>query len=403
MSMTLEQVEALLPDFQYVDGDRIVLTVGFTASFCFWQGHTPTKRQAVVECVEAFEATYGGNLTWARDLDNWGMLRLADNKHPRFRDYVRTLDEDDAIEWYVASGDDDEAANEYALSCLTERGWMQGQMSSLRFQVPRAFAFDEPRQKQLSDLIYFCHERLQPFHGQAGFSTVTTEQGIAWEPEELDVATRYLALYAGDEYDDAQGQSGIKGINWLTFISDVLCERIGGSQAFERYCQRFGITPQRSGQGYIVRTGDMPELGPVTEPPPEAYVKANAALRPLRNGNFGSMGCGSTNGELHFDRCTSDLWIRRFDAPGIWPPASLIGLGKKPLGRQPAKRVKLKTGDACAVHGRYRDPADDSADDEDAFHVVLLPGDVAPYRLQLGPHGEYLGRKAIAWELAAEL
>jgi len=178
MSMTLEQVEALLPDFQYVDGDRIVLTVGFTASFCFWQGHTPAKRQAVVECVEAFEAAYGDNLTWGCDPDSWETRWLADSKLPRFRDYVRTLDEDDAIAWYVASGDDDEAANSYSLSCLTERGWMEGQMSSFRFQVPRSVIFDSAQQKVLSDFIYFCHARLQPFHGQAGFSTITTEQGV---------------------------------------------------------------------------------------------------------------------------------------------------------------------------------------------------------------------------------
>jgi len=81
-----------------------------------------------------------------------------------------------------------------------------------------------------------------------------------------------------------------------------------------------------------------------------------------------------------------------------------LGLGKKPLGKALSKRIKLKTGEACIVHGRYRDPAD-SADDEDAsaLSVVLLPGDVAPYRLQLGSHGEYQGRKAISWELAAEL
>lgn len=398
MSMTAEQVEALLPDFQYVDGNRIVMTVGFAASFCFWQGHTAAKRQAIVECVEAYEAAYGDHLTWGCDPDSWETRWLADKKIPRFRDYVRTLDEDDAIEWYVASGDEDEAANEYALACLTERGWMEGRMSSLTFQVPRALAFDITEQKTLSDLIHFCHNRLQPFHGQAGFCTVTTEQGATWEPEELDVATRYMALYVGAEFDRAQGKNGIKGINWLTFVSDVLCERIGGPQAFEANCARFNVTPLRHGSGYIVRAGNLPELGPATAPPPEAYVKANAALRPLRNGNFGSMGSGSVNGELHFDRCTSDLWIRRFDAPGIWPPASFIGLGKQPLGTPPSKRIKLKTGDTCAVHGRYRDPAD-IPDDEDAPSVVLLPGDVAPYRLRLGPHGEYLGRDAVTWEL----
>jgi hypothetical protein len=40
MSNSLEKIEGLLPDFQYVDEDRIVTTIGFVASFYFWSGHT---------------------------------------------------------------------------------------------------------------------------------------------------------------------------------------------------------------------------------------------------------------------------------------------------------------------------------------------------------------------------
>ena len=34
--------------------------------------------------------------------------------------------------------------------------------------------------------------------------------------------------------------------------------------------------------------------------------------------------------------------------------------------------------------------------------TVLLPGDVAPYRLALGPHGELLRREAVIWEMREE-
>lgn len=402
MSMTVEQVEALLPDFQYVDDDRIVVTVAFTASFYFWGGHTTAKRQALADCFEAFAAAYGQELRWFFDEEDHKELDLTRDTLPSIRQYVQGLDEDDTVAWFCSSGTE-YTTGDYEIFCLTERGWMDGRPSSLRFHVPRSVAFDAAAQKTLSDLIHLCLERLAPFQANAGFTAASSYEEIKWEPEKLDLATRYSAVYIDSRaWDSLQAARGIKGINWLTYVSDVLCERVGGPQAFEHYCQEFGVSPQRSSQGYIVRAGELPELGLVTEPPPEAYVKANAALRPLRNGSFGSMGTGSINGELRFDRCTSDLWIRRFDAPGIWPPPSFIGLGKKPLGKPPSKRVKLKTGDACAVHGRYLDPADDP-DDEDALSVVLLPGDVAPFRLQLGPHGEYLGRKAISWELTAEL
>ena len=43
MSDNLARIEALVPDFQYVDSDhnRIVLTVGFSVSFYFWGVPSP--------------------------------------------------------------------------------------------------------------------------------------------------------------------------------------------------------------------------------------------------------------------------------------------------------------------------------------------------------------------------
>ena len=408
MSDNLARIEALVPDFQYVDSDhnRIVLTVGFSVSFYFWGGHTPEMRQALIECVEAFEAAYGPELKWGCHPDTWKTLRIDDNRLPIFRDYVMTLDEDDSVEWYVASGDDDEAANEYAVSCHTERGWMEGQISALKFRVPRALIFEADQQKVLSDLIFLCHERLTPFHGHAGLSAITTEQQIEWEPEELDLAMRYLALYSGGSFDALQAQNGIKSVDWLTFVGNTLTQRLGGPDAFVAYCRRFGVEPTSHGSGFFIRAGEYPQLGPVDEPTPDAYARVNAALRPLRNGNFGSMGTGSVGGERRFTRCTSDLWIRRLDAPGIWPPATFVGLPRTPIGKVPGKKIKLKTGEKCTVHGRYRHPAFEAVaagDDDDAPQVVLMPGDVAPYWLKLGAHGEYLGRDAVAWELVAEL
>jgi hypothetical protein len=409
MSDNLAKIEVLVPDFQYVDSDhnRVVMTVGFSASFYFWGGHTPAKRQALIECVEAFEAAYGGYLRWGMDEDAGRRVKLADNKLPPLRQYAKSLDEDDCISWYLASGDDTKAVSDYAISCLTERGWMDGEISVLRFQVPRALVFQPEGQKVLSDLIFLCYVRLEPFHGNAGLTAISTYDEVEWEPEKLDVATRYLALYNDDRVGDAmQAPRGVKSVNWLTFIGNTLTQRLGGPDAFAAYCRRFGVESTQHGSGFLIRAGEYPQLGPIDELAPDAYVRVNAALRPLRNGNFGSMGTGSVNGERRFNRCTSDLWIRRFDAPGIWPPATFVGLPRTPVGKPPSKKISLKTGETCSVHGRYRHPGFEPVapgNDDGAPQVVLLPGDAAPYWLKLGPHGEYLGRDDLTWELVTEL
>jgi hypothetical protein len=412
MNAELEKIESLLPDFQYVDrdNDRIIITVGFVASFYYWSGHTPAKRMALVECFEAYEAAYGSELKWGCDPESWAPINLKKKAFPSLREYVKPLDEDDGIQWYVSSGDDPDAAGEYVACCMTEQAWMKDEMSCFQFRVPRSLVFDNEQWKPLEHILLLCIERLAPFHGSAGFATVTPEQATSYEPEELELATRYRGLWVGDMIgDSAQAQNGPKSVNWLTFVSDILTERLGGPKAFAAYCQRFGVEPTRSTNGFVLRAGDTPQLGPVSEQPPEAYVRANAAIRPLRNGKHGSMGSGSIDGELRFNRCTSDLWIRRFDGPDIWPPLSFAGLPPGPVGIKPTKKIKLDTGKPCAVHGRYRkypiDPALFNQDEEydRSPMVILLPGDIAPFYLTLGPHGEFVSREIATWELVAEL
>jgi hypothetical protein len=408
----LEKIESLRSDFEYIDGetDGVVMTVGFVGSFYFWGGHTVAKRLALVECFEAYGAAYGSHLKWGWNPDSWRPVNLTKKPFPTLREYIKPLDEDDAIMWYLSSAHDPEEVGNYVASCLTERGWEEDEPSCFHFQLPLEHAFDTEKLRVLESFLTLCVEKLIPFHGVAGLAAMTVEQGLRWEPEALDLATRYRALYIEDIVADLpRAPDGLKGVNWLTFVGDLLTERLGGPKAFATYCQRFNVHPERYANGFIIRAGATPQLAPVDEPPPDAYVRANAAIRPLRNGKYESMGSGSIDGELRFNRCTSDLWIRRFDGPGIWPPASFAGLPRGPVGTEPAKKVRIETGKPCVVHGRYRkyplEPAQpgDGADDIRGPMVVLLPGDLAPFHVTLGPHGEFVSREVATWELVAEL
>ena len=412
MADAFEKVESLAHEFQYIDGDTdgIIVTVGFVVSFYFWGGHTSAKRLALVDCFEAYQAAYGDQLKWACDPTAWAPVDLSTRTFPTLRDYIRPLDEDDPIGWYLSSATDLDQVGDYVVSCMTEQGWQEGIPSCFQFQLPRAHALDAEKLKTAERLMWFCLEKLIPFHGIAGLTVTTVEQRLTWEAEILDLATRYRALYIEDIVrDGTHAPNGIKGVNWLTFVGDLLTERVGGPQAFIASCKRFGVPLERYAHGFILRAGATAQLGPIEEPPPDAYVRANAAIRPLRNAKFGSMGSGSIDGELRFNRCTSDLWIRRFDVPDIWPPASFAGLPRGPVGTPPKKKLKLDTGTPCVIHGRYRkypiDPAlfDENEEYDRSPMVVLLPGDIAPFFLTLGPHGEFVSREATTWELVAEL
>ncbi|MFX5705861.1 hypothetical protein ABTE52_23010, partial [Acinetobacter baumannii] len=76
----------------------------------------------------------------------------------------------------------------------------------------------------------------------------------------------------------------------------------------------------------------------------EAYARINAALRPLRDAAYNSMGSASNWGELRFNRFTSDLWIRRFDQRDAWPPVFPLDPATLIAGSIPKKKIRLKTG-----------------------------------------------------------
>jgi len=395
--MKPDQTEDLVHDFQYVEDDRIVMTVGLVATFFFWGGHTQEKRRALVHCVEAFQEQYGSELRWGCDPESWKTKKLNDPKLPKLRDYVASLDEDDCIEWHLSSSNHREEVAEFSITCMTERGWQEDQMSWLTFQLPRHHAFESDLRQEFELLLSTCVEKLDPLHGQAGLAAVTPLLEVPYEGDVFDVATRYRTLYVEGAADLLCAAHGPKSINWLTIVGDVLAERMGGQQAYENYCRTLGVDTTRLGKTLVIRAGAVPEISPVSEAPPAGYVRANTALRPLRDGAYDSMGGGSIHGEVRFNRCTSDLWIRRLDAPDTWPPLSFAGLGKEPLGQSPSKNVKLKTGDRCEIHGRYK------YSDAEAPELVLLPDDVAPFRLRYGAHGQFVGREAVTWELVATL
>lgn len=397
MKHGFDKIEELLPDFQYVDDERIIVSVGLTATLFFWSGHSSEKRAALVEFFEAYAEAHGSQLKWGCDPESWKTRKLANTNFPKLRDYVATLDEDDCVNWYLASSAHREEASEYVITCLTERGWHKGRISKLHFQLPRKHAFDLHHRKTLDSLLLRAIETLKPFHGRVGLAAVLPEQSIHYEPEAFDLATRYRTLYIPGAGDFMRAPFGPKSVDWITIVGDVLAERCGGINAYADHCRQLGITSIRHGNSLVLRTGETPEIGPVDEAISEDYARVNTALRPLRDGAYNSMGSASNWGELRFNRFTSDLWIRRFEQRDAWPPIFPLDPASPLAGSTPKKKIRLKTGQPSPCYGHFHRPGTEK------FGVILMPGDIAPYWLNLGPHGEFLGREAITWELLAEL
>jgi len=397
----LQQLEDLLPDYQYVDGERIVLTAGLLATFYFWHGHKSSVRSALVECIEAYQTNYGAYLTWAFDAETAKPLPIE--KMAPVRKLAAEMGPDDMLEWFAASGDFD-SATEYRISAMTERGWQENQASMVSFVLPRDHAYIPEKREKMFGLIRMFAEKLSPFHGHVGLGAVSVHQQYRYQSDEIDVATRYRGLFIEDVFHGNWAYSGLTSIDWLTYVGETLAERAGGIRELENRLKKTGADVTNFPTGLLVAYGAEPDIGASHVDIPHLVSAVNAVLRPLRIGNVESMGFGSTNGELRFNRYTSDLWTRRYDAPYIWPPASFIGLPERPLVKPRTPSLTLRTGDICGIGGRYQyiATADPDQDEDYVPMVVLLPGDIAPYWVESGPHGEYLGRTKVTWILIAE-
>ena len=120
---------------------------------------------------------------------------------------------------------------------------------------------------------------------------------------------------------------------------------------------------------------------------------------------------GDNDRSQSFDIPLTDLWMRRFDHERVWND-----LESTAKSRKPESIVKLSTNHICEISGlyRYEDDYDyvrnepmpfeepDSRENDHRSYIILNKGDIAPYYLKLGQHGELLETMEIEWTLFEE-
>lgn len=148
-------LEPYLKDFQWLEHKKdqpslFIIGAEFQAHFLYFAGHTPEKRKALAECVEAFNQHYAEHFTWGAYVNEKGKGRYYDiAEMPSIQEAIaKNSHPDDQIEWRCASGERDEAP-EYMINAFTNRGWeghiLEG--STLTFHVPNQLIFDAEQKK----------------------------------------------------------------------------------------------------------------------------------------------------------------------------------------------------------------------------------------------------------------
>lgn len=421
-------LEPYLKDFQWSEHRKdqpslFITGAEFQAHFLYFAGHTPEKRQALAECIEAYNQHFGEYLVWGGYYDDQGeghYADLNDPKMPTIRQVIETNSHpDDQIEWYCASGEQKEAP-EYMISAITNRGW-EGHIlycSEIKFCVPNKLIFDEKQKEILMSLIQMFIDKLGVYHAVAGFQSILPYRPIGVGDYARTQGERFGGIYLGAGTDETNLiRSGIKSIDWLTYISNTLVQRICDVQTFPKYCEHFNLKPQQQKEGFLFVLEEYPQLLPSNQPVLESYYSLNKALRPLRNGAYWAISRDTGNNYPVLDVETSRKWIRRLDAPDIFPDQGHY------QERKPTKNnTYLESGRSCEIDGIYRYDEEVDMDGQPIYvghsdrnhyeinstddyrqHVVLLKGDIAPRFLECYDHMVLKQAKKIKWHLVSEI
>lgn len=414
-------------DFQWSEARKdqaslFITGAEFQAHFLYFAGHTPQKRKALAECVELFNLHFGDNLEWGGYYDENGEGRYSEYKDPEMPTIQKVIaqnnDPDDCIEWYCASGDRAEAP-EYMISAMTNRGWEGHNLycSEIKFCVPNKLIFEPEMKKVLMDMIDTFIEKLGVYHAVAGIQSVLPYRSHGVGDYARLQGERFQGIYLGaGSMERNLIRSGIKSIDWFTYINNTLTQRICSLNVFPKYCELLKVKPIQKAHGFQFLLEEFPQIIPKNDPVPESYFNLNKALRPLRNGAYWAISKDVGNNYKVLDIEASRKWIRRLDAPDLFPDQ-----GRYKEVPPKLKEIYLETGNPCKIAGIYRFDGELDIDGQPVYvghdnrnvyvenstddyrqHVVLLEGDIAPRFLEFFDHAELKDAKIVKWHLVSE-
>lgn len=157
---------------------------------------------------------------------------------------------------------------------------------------------------------------LPVFHGNAGFAFAQNKYGGIQQRNDryvLPIAMRFHGVEVEDPtLSDRSCYKHIKGVNWLTLVSEPLLDDLGGIQMTTAALEQAGgITVHRMPWGLLIQAGDRPGVGDVNQDPKPLplYRKVNKVLRRIRTSTH--FGFGDT-----FEVPETLRWLRRFDDVG---------------------------------------------------------------------------------------
>ena len=344
----------------YLDPNNIedAIKTGLVGCYYLDQGYLPEKRQAIGQVLALYDKYWGNKLKFGFFDGNSNQLHpyqkfSIDKKQDFINNYAL-----DVLNFYWSNVDNLEFVPEYLIKTFSKPEWYEKLHQDITY-VQLYLPISELKEfgvEQLIALNQQISKILQPMHGFFGLGIQHSHEYYDYQYLEYELAHQFLGLDISNDEDDEHLREGFKCINWLTILSDqLITDKLGSLEALKERNNDNEIRFYPYSGGVVVRAGEVPELGDVARNPyPKHYVNVNALLKPARAPEIASLGFGSINGEIRFNKRTSKEWQCRFDdVEATDTTVSHEPQSAKVINMDSKVRISIQTGQLCPHTGVY--------------------------------------------------
>jgi hypothetical protein len=306
-----------LDDLRIKDDDgNIIACLGMIVTLYVEDPHLKPKRLALAECVEEFLELAEPHFKWFAHPPKGGgkPRKFSRDKIPPIVDWVNPLEEDDSFEMVFTSSNKVREAGHYNFKCLFDAkigismdvGYVSATLpiNELKNREPGYF----------QRMVQRWSDRISAYHGYAGLGIIQCmESGYAKSAQ--PILYPIIKRFPGLEYDSPMSHSlhctnSIKGVNWLTVLSDKFLDQIGGKKELQSKLGEEFLFFDYNG-GSIIQAGTHPQIGDLDNNINiQDYQKIYKLVKSIQSEYKSSMMRTPDGVDPHEFK---DEWMKRFD------------------------------------------------------------------------------------------
>jgi len=318
-SIELEDLDNITVNTDY-SSDVVAMRLGLMCTLYVHNPHDPGVRRALAQCGDQYQALFGEHLTLYVPPTGEGNFRRYPASGVSLTKYVEENPTADLpFAPHFTGGTRYEDASSYSLNIWAPDSEFFPEDDDPGFftaTIPFAFLQYQPGKGAFQQLVHGWCKILKPHSGYAGIGAI---QSVV-STEKLHTIMQvypFAKRFPGIEIDNASivsmhMDSHIKGVNWLTALSDESLEPIGGrEQLLAQLDDNFRIFEYDG--GVLIQAGPMPQLGDVNRGhAPRYYRQLSEIVKPIRmefpeGHSFIRPGGGRSGAEA------TNEWLARFD------------------------------------------------------------------------------------------